>query len=943
MIDEDDDLTHSHHENEDQGISDFFGCQIRTELPPAGLVEKYDLCFVFKTDAKKAAVYAFAESDDVNDDADSNRLSSLISPAASRMLLNIVQILGKRCLYIYHDSREEKLFVLLRSSLGAMKNRAEKEGAMLFLMDRKRLQEAGYDITRKNPFIEPIFVPHSPSSSHINPYTHIYLRYKQDLEQQNMYYCPDGYPHPIGKTARIKLLLQDLQLDWERGVNMNEEGEIENFRRATRKGLNPHSLDSLVHDGTMLSYYPVLDEDSLDGFSVMWWSAWLPRCDWSQSNRSTALTTGIKEFFGERIAVYFWFLDNVLNFFLPPAVFGLLLEGLYMLNYFTQRSYYLEATLLVAITPGYSLFITVWVIIWSVRLFEGQQLLATLLNLNNCLAGLWQKSTENDCVRPEFYGSTVQSCVDGRETLRFSGWRRFFHVFLSALATASVLILSLICTTGIFYGRSALNEKVSELGGIRSQWVMSVGLGFQVVFFNWFFNSIAAELTNFENHRYEKSYNESLVGKMFVFGYINSLASCYYLAFAAPYSPSYVTSSNSGDVLKPSFDCLFNGRYVSNDCSLPLTINILCILTCQLFVHNLWHNAIPYLVYQWREWRKRRNARARQSLFAFNWQSCCTMSGLTSCACCECARRNCSIDWRWWFCLGCCSNSDPARDADRSSRRYSVPNSGGGGGGRATIDRSSRNLRAMSTRSAYSSMRGTDEHKQSMDLSDIYTTSGRAANNNNRTTENASRAGLLSPAHRRRQSSPRGNAPTQTQRSSDCREVCDNSISMDLQYPPLNQRRDIPLKYVTVPITCSASFCIALPASCFLVVLGIWAEYRGFAFNLLHIHQRSMHLEAAEIDCGPFILNLIVHCVVLTNAALLVLHAEQFSHFLLVYKLCLFIGVALFCYGCQYLLNRCRRSPPKEVLIQRMRCEFFNEKFFEQVPDSPTAARVEIL
>ena len=165
-----------------------------------------------------------------------------------------------------------------------------------------------------------------------------------------------------------------------------------------------------------------------------------------------------------------------------------------MLNYFTQRRNYLETTLLVAITPGYSLFITVWVIIWSVRVFEGQQLLATLLNLNNCLAGLWQKSGENgeydyycsvfhisceyitfidqimhnsmllDCVRPEFYGSTVQSCVDGRETLRFSGWRRLFHVFLSALTTASVLILSLICTTGIFYGRSALNEKVSELG-----------------------------------------------------------------------------------------------------------------------------------------------------------------------------------------------------------------------------------------------------------------------------------------------------------------------------------------------------------------------------------------------------------------------------------------------------------------------------------------------
>ena len=67
----------------------------------------------------------------------------------------------------------------------------------------QRLQEAGYDITRKNPFIEPIFVPHSPSSSHVHPYTHIYLRYKQDLEQQNMYYCSDGYTHPFGKTARL--------------------------------------------------------------------------------------------------------------------------------------------------------------------------------------------------------------------------------------------------------------------------------------------------------------------------------------------------------------------------------------------------------------------------------------------------------------------------------------------------------------------------------------------------------------------------------------------------------------------------------------------------------------------------------------------------------------------------------------------------------------------
>ena len=254
---------------------------------------------------------------------------------------------------------------------------------------------------------------------------------------------------------------------------------------------------------------------------------------------------------------------------------------------------------------------------------------------------------------------------------------------------------------------------------------------------------------------------------------------------------------------------MFGGRYHSNDCSLPLTINILCILTCQLVVHNIWYNAIPYLVFQWKMWQKRRNARARRSLCSLNWRSCCTLSSLFSC-CDSIISSLCdiSIDWRWWCCLGCCSSNDPAGDASRIRRRYTVPNSvgGGGGGGRAggpSLDRSSRNLRAMSTRSAYSSVRGPDEQKQSLDLSDIYS-SGKNSSNN-RTTENASRAGLMSPTHRRRQSTPRGNTFTQTQRTSECREVCDNSIIMDLQYPPLNQRSEIPYKYVTVTIFCVRS------------------------------------------------------------------------------------------------------------------------------------------
>ena len=118
-------------------------------------------------------------------------------------------------------------------------------------------------------------------------------------------------------------------------------------------------------------------------------------------------------------------------------------------------------------------------------------------------------------VRPEFRGYPVQSCVDGKDALRFSGRRRAAYSALSLCASTAMVLLSLICTAAIFYGRFVLDAYFPLLGGIRSQWAASLGLGVQTLVFNWLFNLVAADLTDFENHKYENAYYEALIGQEF--------------------------------------------------------------------------------------------------------------------------------------------------------------------------------------------------------------------------------------------------------------------------------------------------------------------------------------------------------------------------------------------------------------------------------------------
>ena len=273
--------------------------------------------------------------------------------------------------------------------------------------------------------------------------------------------------------------------------------------------------------------------------------------------------------------------------------------------------------------------------------------------------------------------------------------------------------------------------------------------------------------------------------------------------------------------MNPSLDCSFDGLYSDDDCSLPLTINVAVILTCQLVSVSTGHY-YSYLSYQWKRWRSNKSSS----------KGCCSRPSTSISK----DLRTCS--WFWniiaWF-------RRSNEESSRLSRRYSVPNS------RLSLGSSPRSGRpvSMSTRSAaYSSMKNDEQKSSSIDFNDIYSSSGKHVN---RSTENASR--FSSPSLVRR-TGPNStlNGNTRRKNTAAVRKKSDRPADMGL-LRQMRQRRELAMKYggFYALLAMCFSFFLTLPAAFVLLLLTLRAEYRGFAFQLLHIYQRPMPLDASTI------------------------------------------------------------------------------------------------
>jgi hypothetical protein len=99
-------------------------------------------------------------------------------------------------------------------------------------------------------------------------------------------------------------------------------------------------------------------------------------------------------------------------------------------------------------------------------------------------------------------------------------------------------------------------------------------------------------------------YDDSLITKLFVFQFINSYSSFYFLAFIAPYLPRPPQLSDDG------VEANYVGECGSDDCMVPLSINLGIIFFMNLTVNNLIEASLPFLL----NWNNKRTETQGPSL-----------------------------------------------------------------------------------------------------------------------------------------------------------------------------------------------------------------------------------------------------------------------------------------------------------------------------------------
>ena len=232
------------------------------------------------------------------------------------------------------------------------------------------------------------------------------------------------------------------------------------------------------------------------------WVTW-KQLPWQQPLASSLheYKCGVKDYFGEKVALYFAWLGHYTAWLAPIAIVGLAV--------FVHQ--------LVAGDPS----------VWSVTPFAVMMALWASFFMEfwkrkeNRLAMEWGMTAyeETEEVRPQFRGEPIPSPATGQEILYYNPYLYLLKVFLSSTVIATTIVTVVAAVAGIFVFRVYVTQvQPLEVGGVNiGSTVASVLNAITIMLFNRMYSAVAVALNKFENHKTDTEYEDHLIAKTFLF------------------------------------------------------------------------------------------------------------------------------------------------------------------------------------------------------------------------------------------------------------------------------------------------------------------------------------------------------------------------------------------------------------------------------------------
>lgn len=222
--------------------------------------------------------------------------------------------------YVYIGVEQDtEAVVLLRAPLDLLRSFADKVDFKLLLNPteiQRRLENGDAEHG-----IAPVSIADCPDVTHYKPYQYIYGKYSRNTDE-SLYWREVEADHPFRELIRLKLSAL---------IMSSRSGRSENIK-----------IRRCLQMGWMKACFPLHNQEQVDMLRLKW-----KGFPWQRPPLDD-----MKEYFGEKVALYYVFMHHFMLFLTIPAVVGIPLQ----LVVFSTNDY--SAPYL----PFYSFFVALWAV-----------------------------------------------------------------------------------------------------------------------------------------------------------------------------------------------------------------------------------------------------------------------------------------------------------------------------------------------------------------------------------------------------------------------------------------------------------------------------------------------------------------------------------------------------------------------------------------------------
>jgi len=433
---------------------------------------------------------------------------------------------------VFYSMDKTRMFCKVRIPLSVLRTSADLSDTKL-LLDSEALKcavEAGWEGMREGKKIKiaPMNISDGKDEhlTSYSPFVHIYSAFDEvedaplpEEEEEvveptaaegsssprhdwpNMFAIAPGLKHGVrhgfGPVQRIKIMQDMMTHEGEKGCGLNFEELI--------NPTNPKQPQQI------LAWYPLHDEEKIEKLRTHWlgWDI-MP---WKSP------TDDIRDYFGEQIGLYFHFLSHYCTSLGSISFFGVLVV-VHLAIVSVQYGSLFGALRYMYSLPVYCFLITIWAL-WFLETWAAKE---RNVALRWGMVGFEAAEKE----RPEFHGKPINSWIDGSyPTKAFDRIDKGRRLQLSSSSLGAIACI----VVGVF--ASTFFLKFWLKGHNQTQYSVFADIinALSIMLLDFLYKKFAVYMTHFENHRTDTQYEDSIILKLFIFGFFNSYCPSIYIAF----------------------------------------------------------------------------------------------------------------------------------------------------------------------------------------------------------------------------------------------------------------------------------------------------------------------------------------------------------------------------------------------------------------------------